>query len=106
MVPRNTRLPTYRQHQGGADLGNARPVDTDDFRIETAAEPGEGQPAKAGVEERTGMLEWHHCCPRVDSVDETVDELKCRRVTIVAGPMDLKEIGPRAAFFGAAGATC
>ena len=75
------------------------PADTDDFQIELAAGPGEEHPAKGGLHERTGMLGWHHCCLRIASVDDTVDELKRRGVTIVAGPMDFAEIGRRAAFF-------
>jgi catechol 2,3-dioxygenase-like lactoylglutathione lyase family enzyme len=42
---------------------------------------------------------YHHLCLHVDSVDETVAELRRRRVTIVREPFTLEPISRRLAFF-------
>jgi glyoxylase I family protein len=42
---------------------------------------------------------YHHFCLNVDSVDDTLAELRRRGVTIVGEPFDLEAIGRRLAFF-------
>jgi len=45
------------------------------------------------------MSGWHHPGFSVDSVDDFIDELKHRGVTIASEPHDVPAIGLRVAFF-------
>ena len=45
------------------------------------------------------MSGWHHIGFRVESVDNAIDELKRRGVTIVSEPHDVAAMGLRVAFF-------
>ena len=76
------------------------PANNDSFQIELAAGPGAvDRPAAQELKDSLGLHGWHHVCLRVDSVDETLAELRRRDVKIVAGPMDFDEIRCRCAFF-------
>jgi catechol 2,3-dioxygenase-like lactoylglutathione lyase family enzyme len=72
----------------------------DSFRLELVAGPG--VTLKPSFEDLSDSLThggWHHVCWRVESVDETVSELKRRGVKILGEPMDIAPLGRRIAFF-------
>jgi catechol 2,3-dioxygenase-like lactoylglutathione lyase family enzyme len=76
------------------------PVADDSFSFEILAGPGaDNRPAYKDLGASYKLSGWHHMCFRVDSVDDTVDELKRRGVTIVSEPHDLAAMGLRVAFF-------
>lgn len=77
----------------------APPVD-DGFRIELLAGAGAtDRPGYADLGDSLNFSGWHHICIRVDSTDDTVEELRRRGVTIVTEPFDLPDISRRLAFF-------
>jgi glyoxylase I family protein len=45
------------------------------------------------------MAGWHHSGFSVESVDDVIDELKHRNVTIASEPHDVPAMGLRVAFF-------
>jgi lactoylglutathione lyase/glyoxylase I family protein len=49
--------------------------------------------------ESLGVAGYHHFCMNVDSVDETLVELRRRAVTIIGEPFDLPAISRRLGFF-------
>jgi len=70
------------------------------FSFEVVAGPGaEHRPSYEDLRASLGFSGWHHIGFRVDSVDDTVDELKRRGVTIVSEPHDVPVMGLRLAFF-------
>lgn len=77
----------------------AAPVDNG-FKFEIIAGPGaaERKPVK-DLGDSLGLVGWHHLCFMVDSVDDSVAELRRRGVKIVAEPFDLPDISRRLAFF-------
>ena len=76
------------------------PPDDDGFAIELIAGPGaDDRPPYADVGDSLKLAGWHHVCLRVESVDGSVAELKCRGVKICMEPMDVTEINRRIAFF-------
>jgi catechol 2,3-dioxygenase-like lactoylglutathione lyase family enzyme len=85
---------------GDLQLAYLAPANDDNFWIELLAG---GNPAPR--EKFTDLNEslhpegYHHFCLNVESVDETLAELKTREVTIVGEPFDLPVIGKRLAFF-------
>lgn len=77
----------------------APPVD-DGFRIELLAGAGAtDRPGYTDLGDSLALSGWHHICIRVDSTDDTVEELRRRGVTIVTEPFDLPDISRRLAFF-------
>jgi len=85
---------------GDLKLAYVTPPADDSFRIEILA--GEGAQPKAAWTDLADSLNyagWHHLCLRVESVDDTVAELRRRGVTIVAEPFELEDISRRLAFF-------
>jgi catechol 2,3-dioxygenase-like lactoylglutathione lyase family enzyme len=85
---------------GDMKLAYVAPAVDDGFRIELLA--GDGAADRPGYEDLGDSLTlsgWHHICIRVDSTDDTVEELRRRGVTIVTEPFDLPDISRRLAFF-------
>lgn len=76
------------------------PAADDSFHFELLAGPGaaERSPYK-DLHDSYKMSGWHHPGFRVDSVDDMIDELKRRSVTIISEPHDVAAIGLRVAFF-------
>jgi catechol 2,3-dioxygenase-like lactoylglutathione lyase family enzyme len=69
-------------------------------RLEVLAGPGAAdRPEHPTLSESYSLSGWHHVGIRVDDVDATVDELRCRDVTIVSEPHDVPALGLRLAFF-------
>lgn len=72
----------------------------DQFCFEVMGGPGEdSRPLHKTLGENMKRPGWHHVCFRVDSVDDTIAELKRRGVTIVSEPRDVDAIESRFAFF-------
>jgi lactoylglutathione lyase/glyoxylase I family protein len=51
------------------------------------------------LEESLGVAGYHHLCLNVNDVEETINELRRRGVTIVKEPFEVEAIGRRLAFF-------
>lgn len=85
---------------GDLKLAYLAPPTDDDFLIEIL---GDGRPAPQPRYPDLGasLVEpgYHHFCVTVESVDETLAELRRRHVTIVAEPFELEAISRRLAFF-------
>ncbi|WP_337182442.1 VOC family protein [Shinella sp.] len=76
------------------------PPNDDRFMIELAAGPGaQDRATPKDLHGTLGLHGWHHLCFRVDSVDDTLEELRRRGVPTLAGPMEVAEINRRFAFF-------
>lgn len=76
------------------------PAADDSVHFELLAGPGAAsRPPYNDLHASYEMSGWHHIGFRVDSVDDTIDELKRRGVTIVTGPKDVAAMGLRVAFF-------
>jgi catechol 2,3-dioxygenase-like lactoylglutathione lyase family enzyme len=72
----------------------------DRVNFELLAGPGASdRPPYEDLRSSYKLSGWHHVGLRVDCVDDTVDELKRRGVTIVSEPHDVAAIGLRVAFF-------
>ena len=72
----------------------------DTFQLEFVAGPGAvDRPPYNDLHDSLHLHGWHHVAPRVDSVDDTLAELRRRDVTIVAEPFDAVELRRRLAFF-------
>jgi catechol 2,3-dioxygenase-like lactoylglutathione lyase family enzyme len=85
---------------GGMQLAYVAPAVDNDWRIELLAGPGATErPTYRDLGDSLAFAGWHHICLRVDSADDTVDELRRRGVTIVTEPFDLPDISRRLAFF-------
>jgi len=83
-------------------LAYLAPPNDDHFYIEFL---GGGEPAPQEVRPYTDLGDslkyrgYHHFCLNVESVNETVDKLRARGVTIVTEPFELAAISRRLAFF-------
>jgi glyoxylase I family protein len=83
-------------------LAYIAPPNDDDFYIEIL---GGGERAPEEVRPYTDLGNslnyrgYHHFCLNVTNVNETVDQLRSRGVTIVAEPFELAAISRRLAFF-------
>ena len=83
-------------------LAYIAPPNDDDFYIEIL---GGGERAPEEVRPYTDLgnslnyCGYHHFCLNVTNVNETVDQLRSRGVTIVAEPFELAAISRRLAFF-------
>jgi len=83
-------------------LAYIAPPNDDDFYIEIL---GGGEWAPEEVRPYTDLGNslnyrgYHHFCLNVTNVNETVDQLRSRGVTIVAEPFELAAISRRLAFF-------
>jgi catechol 2,3-dioxygenase-like lactoylglutathione lyase family enzyme len=76
------------------------PATNQDFSFELLAGPGAD--ARAQFEDLNGsfgLSGWHHVRLRVDSIEDTVKELKRRGVKIVSEPHDVAAIRSRLGFF-------
>jgi catechol 2,3-dioxygenase-like lactoylglutathione lyase family enzyme len=72
----------------------------DSFHFELLAGPGAAErPLYEDLHDSYKMSGWHHPGFLVDSVDDTIDELKRRGVTLVSEPHDVAAMGLRVAFF-------
>jgi glyoxylase I family protein len=85
---------------GDLELAYLAPAADDDFHLEIL---GGTEPTPKIVfddlGESLGVAGYHHFCMNVDSVDETLAELRHRAVTIIGEPFDLPAISHRLAFF-------
>ena len=72
----------------------------DSFHFELQAGPGaESRPAYKDLHGSYEMSGWHHVGFQVDRVDDVIDELKRRSVTIISEPHDVPSMQLRVAFF-------
>ena len=84
----------------GLTFGFLYPAGDDSFHFELMAGPGApDRPAYKDLHDSYNMSGWHHPGFRVASVDEVIDELKRRDVTIASEPHDVPAMGLRVAFF-------
>lgn len=83
-------------------LAYLAPPTDDHFYVEIL---GGGEPAPKEVRPYTDLGDslkyrgYHHFCLNVTSVDETVDKLRARGISIVTEPFELAAISRRLAFF-------
>jgi lactoylglutathione lyase/glyoxylase I family protein len=83
----------------GMDLAYLAPPDDDSFRIEIMAGPGASPRVKYDdLNSSLVELGFHHVCLTVDSLADTLDELKMRGVTLVGEVFELPVISARLAF--------
>jgi catechol 2,3-dioxygenase-like lactoylglutathione lyase family enzyme len=76
------------------------PAADDSFHFELLAGPGAAErPPYKDLHDSYKMSGWHHPGFRVESVDDVIDELKRRNVSIASEPHDVAAIGLRVAFF-------
>jgi len=84
----------------GLSFGFLYPAGDDSFHFELMARPGATErPAYKDLHDSYNMSGWHHPGFSVDSVDDVIDELKRRNVTIASEPHDVPARGLRVAFF-------
>jgi glyoxylase I family protein len=84
----------------GLTFGFLYPAADDSFHFELLAGPGAAErPLYKDLHDSYKMSGWHHPGFSVDSVDDMIDELKRRSVTIVSEPHDVAAMGFRVAFF-------
>jgi glyoxylase I family protein len=82
----------------GLSFGFLYPAGDDIFHFELMAGPGAAErPAYKDLHDSYNMSGWHHPGFSVESVDDVVDELKRRCVTIVSEPHDVAALGLRVA---------
>jgi len=87
---------------GDESLAYLAPATDDHFYIEVL---GGGEPAPTEVRPYTDLADslkyrgYHHFCLNVASVEETVEKLRGRGVTIVTEPFVLEAISSKLAFF-------
>jgi glyoxylase I family protein len=85
---------------GDLKLAYLAPANDDAFWIEIlAGGTPAARPDHASLDESLNEAGYHHFCLNVQSVDETLAELRRRGVAIVGEPFDLEAIGRRLAFF-------
>jgi glyoxylase I family protein len=76
------------------------PAGDDNFVFELLAGPGaDSRPTYTDLHASYRASGWHHVCFRVESVDEAIDQLMQRAVTVVSEPHDVGPMGLRVAFF-------
>src|ERR1700734_3786190 len=84
----------------GLSFGFLYPAGDDSFHFELRAGPGAlERPAYKDLHDSYNMSGWHHPGFSVDSVDDVIDELKRRDVTIATEPPNVPAMGLRVAFF-------
>ena len=84
----------------GLTFGFLYPAGDDRFHFELMAGPRAAErPPYKDLHESYNMSGWHHPGFSVDSVDDVIDELKRRDVTIASEPHDVPSLGLRVAFF-------
>ena len=84
----------------GLSFGFLYTAGDDSFHFELMAGPGAAErPAYKDLHDSYYMSGWHHPGFSVDSVDDVIDELKHRDVTIASEPHDVPTMGLRVAFF-------
>jgi glyoxylase I family protein len=84
----------------GLSFGFLYPAGDDRFHFELMAGQGAVErPAYRDLHDSYNMSGWHHPGFVVDSVDDVIDELKRRDVTITSQPHDVPAMGLRVAFF-------
>lgn len=85
---------------GDLQLAYLAPANDDNFWIELLAGANPSPQQKfTDLNESLHPEGYHHFCLNVDSVDETLAELKKRHVALIGEPFDLPAIGKRLAFF-------
>lgn len=85
---------------GDMQLAYLAPANDDNFWIELLAGANPAPQQKfTDLNESLHPEGYHHFCLNVNSVDDTLAELKSRGVTIVGEAFDLPVIGKRLAFF-------
>jgi catechol 2,3-dioxygenase-like lactoylglutathione lyase family enzyme len=84
----------------GLSFGFLYPTGDDSFHFELMAGPGAAErPVYKDLHDSYNMSGWHHPGFSVDNVDDFIDELKRRDVTIASEPHDVPAMGLRVAFF-------
>lgn len=85
---------------GELTLAYVSPPNDDSFHLEILAGPGATAQAEyADVDESLVANGYNHVCLSVESVDETLAELRRRGVDIVNDPFEIDDISARLAFF-------
>jgi lactoylglutathione lyase/glyoxylase I family protein len=85
---------------GSLTLAYVMPPNQDDFHLEILAGPGAApQPIYSDVDASLVVNGFNHVCLSVDSVDDTLAELRRRGVEVVNAPFELDDISARLAFF-------
>lgn len=85
---------------GELTLAYVSPPNQDDFHLEILAGPGAApQPVYGDVDESLVANGFNHVCLSVESVDDTLEELRKRGVDIVNPPFEIDDISARLAFF-------
>ena len=85
---------------GDLTLAYVSPPNQDDFHLEILAGPGAApQVEYSDVDASLAANGYNHVCLSVDSVDETLEELRSRGVEIVNEPFEIDDISARLAFF-------
>jgi catechol 2,3-dioxygenase-like lactoylglutathione lyase family enzyme len=76
------------------------PAADDSFHFEVlAGSNAESRPFYKDLHDSYGMSGWHHIGFQVENVDNAINELKRRGVTIVSEPHDVPALALRVAFF-------
>jgi catechol 2,3-dioxygenase-like lactoylglutathione lyase family enzyme len=84
----------------GLTFGFLYPAADDSFHFELLAGPGAAErPLYKDLHDSYKTSGWHHPGFSVDSVDDAIEELRRRSVTIVSEPHDVAAMGLRVAFF-------
>jgi lactoylglutathione lyase/glyoxylase I family protein len=85
---------------GGMQLAYLGPPDDDNFHVELLAGAGpEMPPVYDDIAVSLGRGGYHHFCMRVESVDETLAELRRRGVTVIGEPFEVEDTSSRLGFF-------
>lgn len=85
---------------GELTLAYVMPPNQDDFHLEILAGPGAAAQTSYGdVDASLAVNGLNHLCLSVDSVDDTLTELRRRGVDIVNPPFEIEDISARLAFF-------
>ena len=76
------------------------PAADETFSFEVVAGPGaKNRPPYEDIRASLTLSGWHHIGFHVDNVDQAIDDLKRRGVTIISEPHDVTALGLRLAFF-------
>lgn len=85
---------------GSLTLAYLLPPNQNDFHLEILAGPGaDRQTLFPDVDASLAANGYNHVCFSVDSVDDTLDELRRRGVDVVNEPFEIEDISARLAFF-------
>jgi glyoxylase I family protein len=85
---------------GELTLAYVMPPNQDDYHLEILAGPGAAaQTVYGDVDASLAVNGFNHVCLSVDSVDDTLTELRRRGVDIVNPPFEIEDISARLAFF-------